>query len=173
MNESYKLINISSKNDFVIYQNYNSKEKESLKKGNMENELPKDESLNNDSITISPECLFFKLLFFIFGSIIFIYFKMNRYKSINKVQTNNNNQPTINNELNLGNQEFEVNNAWEINNDNDFVIKEKLDDKSLCKNLDPIAMFKLRIKNGPKKICQKGKWAFTMIFYGILMVLFV
>ena len=155
MNESYKLINISSKNDFMIYQNYNSKEKESLKKGNMENELPKDESLNNDSITISPECIFFKLLFFIFSSIIFIYFKMNQYKSINNAQTNNDNQPPINNELNLGNQENEENNAWEINTD--FLSKEKLDDKSLCKNLDPIAMFKLRIKNGPKKICQNGK----------------
>ena len=155
MNESYELINISSKNDIVIYQN-EQKEKDSLKMYK-KNELPKDE-LNNEPIIISPQCIFFKIIFFIFVIFIFIFFKNNLITRTNDIPQTNNNQIELNKEINEENNKNEDINFENINNNNNpYIYQEKIDHKSLCKNLDPIAMFNLRIKKGPKTICQKGK----------------
>ena len=78
----------------------------------------------------------------------------------NKNIDNKNNNSDNNNDINNNNND--INNNFGLNNEvfdegNNVFFQEKqerIDDKKLCKKLDPIEMFKLRIKNGPKVICK-------------------
>ena len=132
MSDSYKLIKYSKSYDIIIYQN----------------EIKENEPQSNNEIKISLKCILIKLIIFILIFLfVFIFFYT---KNKNSDEKNNSNENNNNNNIDINNDviDDDANKIFIQEN------QERIDHKKLCKKLDPIEMFKLRIKNGPKIICQ-------------------
>ena len=148
MSDSYNLINVQQNNNIVVVYPKDFKE----------NEQP----LNNE-IEITGKCILIKLIIFVIAVfLIYLFFSL---KNKNKIDEKSNEQILLNNDDNYIdniNEEKDVNNINDIKeinflDNNGIITHEKMNDKALCKNLEPITMFKLRIKNGPKTICKNRK----------------
>jgi len=139
MNECHKLIKYSSDNDITVYE-YKYKENEPLPMNIYEREK------NSNNI----KSLIFVIIFLlIFG---FIFYQIFSKK-------NNNNQNQIENNIQENNNINEDNINENDNLFQDIVNKpvKKYNDNSICDKFDPINIFNLRIKNGPKTICENGE----------------
>ena len=158
MNESHKLIKYSSENDITIYE-YKPKENE---------KICESDSDNYFYLKLSTVILIFILIlgFILLQNIIT---KKNNIQNIiesninkdkNNIDQNNDINENNNNNINEFNNNLdEFNNNINEEGEMDNIIKnvKKFNDNSICDKFDPIYLFNLRIKNGPKIICENGE----------------